>query len=211
MKGTMYLPPPGTSRRGFLKRGVFGGALLALGGGGFLAWRASRRETLPPEGLLALDETEYAVVAALARRMLPPREKFPSVEQVRVAFNVDRILVKVDPGARAELKQLLKLFESALSGFLFGARVTPFTQLPADEQDEVLKEWQHSRLPLRRTGFEALRTVVLAAYYGSPVTWPAADYAGPPAGFWQPDLPVWKGGGKPRPDGNGVFHPETPE
>jgi hypothetical protein len=205
MKGTMYLPPPGQSRRGFLKRGVFGGALLALGGGGFLALRASKKVPLPPEGLLALDETEYAVAHALGERMAPSRASFPTAETVRVAFNVDRILARADPGVCSESKQLLKLFESALSGFLFGGRVDPFTQLPPDEQDQVLKEWQHSRITIRRTGFEALHTIFMAAYYGSPLTWPAVGYSGPPPGFWQKDAPAWKGEG-PRPEGNGVFH-----
>jgi hypothetical protein len=35
------------------------------------------------------------------------------------------------------------------------------------------------------------------------------NYPGPPRGFHQPDAPVWKGGGQPRPEGNGVFHEEA--
>src|SRR5579859_7367715 len=115
----MYLPPPGHSRRGFFKRGLFGAAVLALGGGSFLALRPSKKVGLPPEGLLALDETEYAVAYALSERMIPPRSGFPGIVEVRVAFNVDRILARADGGVRQEVKQLLKLFESALSGFLF--------------------------------------------------------------------------------------------
>jgi hypothetical protein len=204
----MYLPPPGQTRRGFLKRGIFGGVLLAAGGGAFLALRPSRKVPLPPEGLICLDETEYAVVQSLAERIIPTRDKFPSVDQVRVAFNVDRILSRTDPGAAKEVKQLLKLFESALSGLLFGARVQPFTQLPAAEQDAVLGEWRDSKLVIRRTGFQALRVLLLAGYYSSKLSWPATGYSGPPAGFWQPDAPLWKGG-SPRPEGNGVFHPEV--
>ncbi len=51
----MYLPPRGAkqSRRGFLKKGLFGGALLALGGGGYLATRSSAQLPLPAEGLTA--------------------------------------------------------------------------------------------------------------------------------------------------------------
>lgn len=202
----MYLPPPGQSRRGFLKRGIFGGALLALGGG-FLAFRASKRVPLPPEGLLALDETEYAVATAIGDRMIRPWAGFPSAETVRVAFNVDRILARADAGVRAESKQLLKLFENALSGFLFGQRVDPFTQLPPEEQDRVLSEWARSRISVRRTGFQALHTIFMAAYYSSPLCWPAVGYSGPPPGFHQPDAPRWNGEG-PRPDGNGVFHDE---
>jgi hypothetical protein len=208
MKQRMYLPPPGPSRRSFLKRGLFGGALLALGGGAYLAFQPSRRASLPPEGLLVLDADEYAVVAALADRLVPPRAHFPTPDLLRVPFQVDRILVRVDDGAQKELKQLLKLFESGLAGLLFDGRWRPFTQLSEAEQDNVMRAWQGSRLKLRRTGFQALRTLVLAAYYGNPGAWPAVGYPGPPEGFSQPGLPLWKGHG-PRPESFGVYHPEA--
>lgn len=118
----------------------------------------------------------------------------------------DQILARADAGARDELKQLIKLFENALGNFLFGGRVNPFTQLPGDEQDRVLLEWRDSRLLIRRTGYQALRTLVLAAYYSQSQSWRAVGYSGPPQGFHQPESAVWTGAG-PRPDGNGVFHP----
>ncbi|HEX4803047.1 MAG TPA: hypothetical protein VFV14_06030, partial [Myxococcaceae bacterium] len=120
-----------------------------------------------------------------------------------------RILSRADPSAAKEVKQLLILFENALAGFIFGGRVEPFTRLSAGEQDEVLREWQSSRLRLRRTGFQALRTLAIAGYFGSSRSWPAVQYPGPPPGFHQPDAPAWRGGDEKRPEGNGVFHPES--
>ncbi len=197
------------SRRSFLKKGLFGGLLLSLGGAGFLLSRGTRLVPLPKGGLQVFDPIEYSVLQAIAARLIPQGGGFPSVEQVGVALNADRVLVRVAPGARQEVKQLLKLFENALAGFLFGARTQPFTQLDPEAQDEVLREWQDSRLEIRRTGFQALRTLASAAYFGSPLTWPAVHYPGPPPGFHQPDAPVWRGGGAKRPDGNGVFHAEA--
>jgi hypothetical protein len=115
------------------------------------------------------------------------------------AFNADRVLSRADPSSRAELKQLLGLFDNALAGFLFGGRVTPFTQLSSEAQADVLRGWQTSRVTLRRTGYEALRTLLLAAYFGSPAVWRALGYGGPPQGFHDPNAPVWRGGGSPRP------------
>src|SRR5262244_777148 len=207
---TVDQPTPwGVGRRGFLKKGIFGGAILALGGAGFLVSRRSRTIPLPPEGLKVLDATEYAVLTAIASRLVPGGEGFPSIAEVGVGLNADEILARTEPAAAAEVKQLLKLFENALAGFIFSARIRPFTQLPPEEQDQVLEEWQSSRLEIRRTGFTALRTLVLASYFGSPLSWPAVHYPGPPPGFHQPDAPVWRGGGEKRPDGNGVFHPEA--
>ena len=139
----MYLPPPGgtpTSRRGFLKRGLFGSALLALGGAGYLATRKTGAMMLPAEGLQAMTEREYAVIYAIAKRLIPPRPNFPSIDEVKVALHCDGILASVDPSARTELKQLLMLFENALAGFLFGLRTKPFTALDEVEQDAVLAE-----------------------------------------------------------------------
>jgi hypothetical protein len=183
-------------RRSFLKKGVFGGLVLALGGGGFLASRRSWMLPVPAQGLLVLDPTEYAILMSIAARMVPGGEGFPSVQEVNVGLNADGILARSDPAAAREVKQLLKLFENALAGFLFGGRLHPFTRLATDDQDRVLREWQSSRLEIRRTGITALRTLVIASYFGSPLSWPALHYPGPPPGFHRPDAPVWRGGEK---------------
>ncbi len=203
----MYLPPRGAkqSRRGFLKKGLLGGVVLAMGGGGYLLTRPSVDVPVPGEGLLVLTAKEFAVLSALAPRLVPARAGFPSVDDIRVAFNCDRILAQVDESALQELKQLLMLFENALPNFLFGGRTTPFTRLSTSDQDAVLWEWMSSALTIRRTGFLALRGLVMAAYYGSSKTWPAVGYPGPPAGIHDPNAPVWKGGDVPRPVGNGTF------
>ncbi len=199
---------PALTRRLVLKKGVFGGALLAIGAGGTLALRGGVSRSLPPEGLRAVGPQGYAVLCALAEHLIPRHPGFPTAEEIRVGFNSDRIIARVDPTARAELNQLLGLFENALANFLFGFRVTPFTAMSFDDQERVLAEWRDSRLLLRRTGMRALRAVVMAAYYGDRATWSAIHYPGPPTGVHDPAAPVWKGGDAPRPDGNGVWHDE---
>jgi hypothetical protein len=198
------LKTQGHSRRSVLKKGLFGGALLALGGAG-LALRRTVLLDPPKDALQVLNLREYSILHAIAHRLIPPRQGFPSIDTVNTVVNADRILARVDEGGRAELRQLIGLFENALPGFLFGGRITPFTQLSSEAQDAVLAEWESSRLTLRRSGFSALRAVLLAAYYASPLVWPSMGYGGPPQGFWQKDAPVWKGGDALRPGGNGVF------
>jgi hypothetical protein len=203
----MYLPPPGAkpTRRGVLRKGLIGGALLALGGGGFLFTRKSVEVDLPADGLLVLTPKELAVVTALAWRLIPRRDGFPDVEALQVARGCDRILALVDATALTETKQLLLLLENALPNFLFGRRTSTFTVMSTDEQDEVLREWQTSRITVRRSGFTALRGLVMAAYFQSDKTWAPTGYPGPIAALHDPNAPVWKGGDAPRPTGNGVF------
>ncbi len=197
----MYLPPPGgkPSRRGVLKKGLWGGALLTLGGFGALFFRKSVEVPLPPGGLQVLSAREYAVLVVLAQRLLPKRAGAPTVDELGVAATCDSVLAQADATSQKEFKQLLGLFENALANFLLGARPGTFTRMAEDAQEAVLEDWRTSRLSVRRTGFLALRTLVMASYFGNPKAWGAANYPGPPAGVHQPDAPVWRGGDVPRP------------
>lgn len=197
----MYLPPPGgkPSRRGVLQKGLFGGALLALGGAGALFFRKSVDVPAPEGGLQVLTLREYAVLVVLAQRFLPKRAGSPTVDELGLAATCDGVLAQVDPSSQKEFKQLLGLFENALGNLLLGGRTQPFTRMAEDAQEAVLDEWRLSRLSVRRTGWLALRTLILGSYFGDPRTWAAANYPGPPAGLHQPDAPVWRGGGAPRP------------
>jgi len=208
----MYIPPPGEkpSRRSVLKRGLIGGVLLAVGGGSWLFTRKSALVPLPKDGLQVLSEQEYAVVHALVGRFHPQRPGYPDASTLHVSEVCDRILAKADVTAQKELKQLLMLFENALPNFLFGLRTQPFTRLTGDEQDVVIAEWARSRVTLRRTGYLALRTLVMAAYWSQPESWRAAGYAGPPPGVFDPNAPRWMGGDEPRPPGNGVWVEPAP-
>ncbi|HYV45626.1 MAG TPA: hypothetical protein VFA20_12240 [Myxococcaceae bacterium] len=208
----MTEPPPGPpnpSRRSLLKRGLLGGGLLFIGGFTYLGTRGTRRGAPPPKPLSVLTEDEYAVMEAIALRMVDPAPDAPALGDT--AWTVDQLLAVAPVEAQKEVKQLLGLFESALGNFLFGARVTPFTHLDPTSQDRVLREWQQSRLLVRRTGYSALKTLALAGYYGTSRTWAYMNYPGPPKAFHDPNAPVWKGNGQPRPDSPGVWKPEESE
>ena len=130
--------PAGLSRRSLVKRGLLGGALLAAGGAGFLALRSGATVALPGDGLLLFTPAQFAVLDAVARRMVRPRQGWPGVDQVGVARAANRIAARVEPSAQKELQQLLGLFENGLAGFIFGGRTRPFTRLDGAEQDAVL-------------------------------------------------------------------------
>ncbi|MFN7130877.1 MAG: gluconate 2-dehydrogenase subunit 3 family protein [Myxococcales bacterium] len=169
---------PGLTRRLLLKRGVFGGALLLLGGTG-LALRPGRPRA-PNGPLRFFSAAEYATFAAIAERVIPAAEGWKSAAELRVAEKADALLAEVDPRVGAELKGLLGLFENALAGLLFDLSPAPFTARPEEAQDATLEAWQNSRLALRRSGFKALKNLAIACYYGSPEAWPQVGYRGPP-------------------------------
>jgi hypothetical protein len=167
-------------RRGFLQKGLFGGVVLALGGGGLLLF-PGRQIASPTKPLLVLEARTFQVMVAIAARVVP----IPGADPVALAHGVDASLARAVPEAQADLVTLLGLFENALPGLLFDGRPIPFTRLDSEAQDRALRSWRDSRLVVRRSGYHALRRLCLGAYYGEPASWPALRYKGPPdlAGF----------------------------
>jgi len=186
-----HVGPPSLSRRGLLKRGVFGGALLALGGGGALFLREGLSLPLP-EGLQVFGPREYATFQAIARRAFPPREGWPDADTARVALLADQVLARGDPLVAQEVRTVLGIFDNALAGLLFSGRVTPFSRLSPEAQDAALEDWRTSRLVFRRGAFHALRSLAHAAYYSHPAAIAATGYVAP-QGFHVADAPVWRG------------------
>lgn len=167
------------SRRSLIKRGIFGGVLLAGGGLASLGSRSSRL-VVPLRELKHLSEAQYSVFSAIAARVIPEGNGFPSTRVVQVAEKVDEVLGKLHPTDRAELLQAISLLENSLAAFLLDARVTPFTRLDGEGQDRALRAWRDSRFLMRRSAYRAMKLMVTAAYYGSPESWEAVGYPGPP-------------------------------
>ena len=162
------------NRRSFVKKGVFGSVLLALGGAG-IALQPTRMLAAPGK-LRVLDVRGFEVMVAVAARVVT----VPGADPATIAWGVDEALSRALPDAQNDLVALLGLFENALPGLLLDGRLRPFTQLDGPAQDRVLESWRDSRLVLRRGGYHALRKLCLGVYYGAPSTWPALHYAGPP-------------------------------
>lgn len=164
------------NRRTFIRRGLFGGLLLALGGSIGLATWSSDRMRRPKRALRALDERQFAILAAVAARTVGS----PQADPIEIAHRVDLQMSLAGAEARGDFGQLLLLFENALAGLLFDGRARPFTRLSPQAQDAVLEHWRTSRLTLRRSGYGVLRKLTQAAWYASPEAWAETGYPGPP-------------------------------
>ena len=165
-------------RRSFLKKGLFGGAVLALGGTG-LAFYPTLRLAEPRIPLLVLDDRAFQVLVAIAGRIAPA-----DADPVAIAHGADQsLLYLAAPEAREDLKKLFGVFENALPGALLDFRAAPFTRLGPEAQDRVLASWRDSRLSFRRGAYQVLRKLCLGRYYLEETSWPGIHYPGPP-----PDL-----------------------
>src|SRR5712691_7835883 len=184
-----------TTRRGFLTKTLGGAALLAAAGMVPVALRKTQLRR-PVKELRFFTAAEYSVFAAVADRvlaragiadvspelagMLQGRPAAPSPAEVDVAGKADAFLAPLDAASAKDLKQLLALFDNALFSLLTGGPPRPFTRMDPAEQDAHLERWATSRMAVRRTGFQALKRLSAAVYYGSPETYASVGYPGPP-------------------------------
>jgi len=87
---------------------------------------------------------------------------------------------------RKQVAQLLSLWDTHLLTALGGGGLSRFSELSPQRRERVLLNWCDSRMPQRRSAFQALRKAALLFYYmvpgpngdRSPV-WDAIGYAGP--------------------------------
>jgi hypothetical protein len=163
-------------RRTFLKRGLFGGALLTAGGGAAFALFPSRVRFTAREALHVLDAKSFNVMASIAARVVTAEGADP----VTITHTIDQALARAVPEAQHDIVQLLGLFENALTGLLLDGRFKPFTQLEGQAQDAVLLAWRYSRLVLRRGAYKALKNLCVTSYYRKEDAWHQTGYPGPP-------------------------------
>lgn len=164
-------------RRTFLKRGLFGGALLALGGVGLGMW-PGRELAAPRAELKILQPRAFQVLVAVAARIVDA----PGADPVQIAQAVDESLSFAVPEAKKDFNGLLMLLESALAGLVLDGRPVPFTRLSGERQDEVLLAWRDSSLAVRRSGYNALRKLCLLAHWTQESSFASLGYA-PPSGL----------------------------
>ena len=174
----------GFDRRRFLKRGLFGGALLVLGGSLPFVFRTTRRGQPPRGPLRLLSADEYAVLAAVAARIVPgdgADARWPRAEALDCAGKVDALMATVHPEVGTDFRRLLRLCESGFVGAFTAGSPRPFTRASAGEQDARLEAWRRSRLAILRSGYQALKRLADAVYYSSPEIYPLIGYPGPPS------------------------------
>jgi len=169
-------PMPWT-RRGFLKVGLGGGALLALGGVGLSFWPSRLREPSGP--LLCLSPLEFSVVAAACEAVVPGYDGMPCPLELRVPEQVDAYFALLHEGDQADFKSALGLLENGFAGLLLDGRPRPFTVCTVEQRQETLEAWRGSVIALRRTAFRALHKAIVGVYYAQPELYSHMGYSIP--------------------------------
>ncbi|UCF41029.1 MAG: FAD-dependent oxidoreductase [Gemmatimonadota bacterium] len=141
-----------------------------------------------------LNDRQRAVLAAVCETLLPEIRRDDDPEgffatgaaRAGTAARVEQLIASLaDPRDRSRIRTLLDALGSPLANLVLSGRPASLTRLPPAAREMVLRGWAHSRLPLRRAGFQALKRLAHVAYYGWPVTdgsnpaWRHVGYPGP--------------------------------
>lgn len=159
------------SRRQLLQAGVAGSLVLAGGG-----WLAASRKTLPrPGGLRFLTADEAAVVSVLAPVLLG----IPEVPRAAVVAGVDAAVLSLPRPVQAEVRELFDVLAHPLGRRWLAGLRDDWREATPQALSGFLGRWQTSRLALLRSGFQALHSLIGAAWYGQPASWEAIGYRQP--------------------------------
>lgn len=152
-------------------------------------------------GFRLLDSQRRAL-EALCRRIIPAAYE-GDAPRIDVASAVERRLADGDPFVARQIATLLVVFDHPAAALLLSGRPTRFSSLGGNAADAVLNAWETSRVPLKRTIFQAFRRLILSTYYGQPdairalgardplhAREPALAWEGPAAGDSRDDEPI---------------------
>lgn len=166
-------------RRTLLKYGLFGTAVLTVGGIG-LTLRPTAM-VAPRSPLKVLTEQEFSILVAFADVALTSHDgSWPDHRAMGIAEEIDAGLEPMHPGVISEIKALLAVLESALVGVVADARVSTFSACSLAKRCAIVESWRTARTEVFRIGFLALNGFVLAAYYNRPEVAAKIGYPGVP-------------------------------
>ena len=172
-----------TTRRTFLKTGLIGSCTL-------LTARVLDREAFAQsEGpgsldLKKLNNKDADCIAALApavlKGALPDDSAARAVAINEVVEAFDRTVAGLSPAVQREIEELLSLLTFVPTRRLIAGVSKPWSEATVEDVDAFLNGWRQSRFALLQQGYQALARVMIACWYGNPLSWQKIGYSGPP-------------------------------
>lgn len=159
------------NRRGFLKRGAIGGALLI--GGGLLASFVGRDPQQDRDAVLR------AVAAAVLNGAIPAEGAARQLALDRALAASNQAINGLAPASQAELAQLFGLLAAPPTRVALAGLTKSWSQASVADVGAFLERWRHHRLALMQSGYHALHDLIAGPWYGDPATWSALGYPGP--------------------------------
>ena len=174
-----------TTRRTFLKVGVASACVLMTAR---LLDRTVFAENQQPGSLdlKKIANKDAVCIAALAAAVLKgalpgdATARVVAINEVVEAF--DRTVAGLPPAVQKEVEELLSLLTFSVTRRLIAGVPTPWDVATEEDVSNFLNRWRQSRFALLQQGYQALARVILACWYGNPMSWGIIGYGGPPFG-----------------------------
>ena len=172
----------GFSRRELLKRAATVGAATTLP----LSMEAPVRAAAPAQALAApaqepfetLTAAESDTREAIVARLIPSDENGPGAAEARAAHYIDRALT----GPLAASRNAYSSGLEAVNRYAEASKGAPFTELPASDQDDVLRDMESDTAtgftPNASTFFTLLRTHTIEGTFCDPYYGGNANFVG---------------------------------
>lgn len=164
-----------TSRRRFLKAGLFGALALATAGGLYRTFRAA-----PVPSPFLLDAQGISALRAIAAAML--QGALPANTAAGLDSAVAGTQAAIAGLPLATQKEIQDLFGLLVLGptrrFLVGLPDDWAEAKPADVA-AFLQNWRLHRIQMLQGAYAALHDLILGAWYADPQNWAAIGYPGP--------------------------------
>ena len=123
-----------------------------------------------------------ALAAAVLKGALPDEAtaRVIAINEVVEAF--DRTVAGLSPAVQKEVEELLSLLTFSITRRLVAGVSKPWDEATEDDVSNFLNRWRQSRFSLLQQGYQALARVIVACWYGNPLSWGKIGYGGPPFG-----------------------------
>ncbi|MCQ4264064.1 twin-arginine translocation pathway signal protein [Stutzerimonas stutzeri] len=168
------------NRRGLLKVGLLGGAVLA--GGGLLSRTLCASADGPASGFFVLRDSDLPMLRRLTPLLLEGSaapDAMPQAVQTTLV-SLDRGLHHLSPALLGQVRQLFDVLSLPLTRGPLTGIWSHWDAASDDQLRAFLLRWQNSSLALLRQGHASLLQMTFMAWYASPVAWAHCGYPGPP-------------------------------
>lgn len=169
----------GINRRGVLKLGAFGTAMLATGSSLALLTGCSSNDG-PAEGYRYFRQQDVELLTPLVGAVLAPSLAAvgASAEDGMKAF--DNLLEGGMPGTRKALFDVLDLMQMGAARWFITGTWAHFAEQSDEQLQQTLSNWSLSERSLSRMAFKGITQPILMAWYVEPASRPVTGYPGPP-------------------------------
>lgn len=168
-------------RRGFLKLGAGGAALLSLGSAVSVLSGCSKGPKTPAEGFLHLRASDLEVLRPWVPAVLSAEARPNGEADIERSLKVlDGLLDSAGPIARKMLFELYDVLHlGAFRWWATGVWSDP-ASLTLEERIAALDTWEHIDSTFGRVAFRGLTSPLMAGWYQQPDMAKTTGYPGPP-------------------------------